>query len=131
MAKAFTLAIAFIGLILLLAGCGGGATALVPVEGRVWFRGYPISSGTVVFVPDEEKGHLGRMATAVIGPGGVFHLMTDKAPGAEPGWYRVTIASSEIPGGIKFPKKYSDPVKSGISREIKGAAPNSIDIHLD
>ncbi|MEI8229353.1 MAG: hypothetical protein WCH77_13980 [Planctomycetota bacterium] len=117
--------------ILILSGCGSGHGPLVPAEGRIWLRGQPLSSGTIVFVPDEEKGHLGRMATAVIEPGGAFRLMTDKLPGAEPGWYRVTIASGEGIVGAKMPKKYSDPSKSGVFRQIQAGIPNTLDIQLE
>ncbi len=116
--------------LLWIGGCGSG-NALVPVEGRVWIQGQLLSGGTIVFVPDEEKGHHGRMAMAVIETGGVYRLLTDKLPGAEPGWYRVSIAPTDSLGGSRIAKKFSDPNHSGIHRQIRPGVPNSIDITLD
>ena len=117
--------------LLWIGGCGSGNNSLVPVEGRVWIQGQVLSGGTIVFVPDEEKGHHGRMAMAVIEPSGVYRLLTDKLPGAEPGWYRVSIAPADSLGGLRIAKKFSDPNHSGIHREIRPGMPNSIDITLD
>lgn len=124
-------ALAFVLLVLGVFGCGSGNHALVPVEGRVWIHGQVLTSGTLVFVPDEEKGHHGRMAIAVIEPGGVYRLLTDNLPGAEPGWYRVSIAHTDNPGGYRIAKRFSDPHQSGIHRQIKPGVPNSIDITIE
>ncbi len=126
-AKAF----AFVLLLLGVLGCGSGNSALVPVEGRVWIHGQILGSGTLVFVPDEEKGHHGRMAFAVIEPGGVYRLLTDNLPGAEPGWYRVSIAHTDASGGSRIAKRFSDPHQSGIHRQIHPGVPNSIDITIE
>lgn len=123
--------VVFTFLLIGMAGCGSSPTALVPVEGRVWVKGQLLLQGTVVFVPDEEKGHNGKMATASIEPGGVYRLSTEKSPGAEPGWYKVTVASGEMLGASRVAKKYSDPTKSGLVKQVQPGVPNSIDIHLD
>lgn len=124
-------ALAFVLLLFGVLGCGSGNNALVPVEGRVWIHGQILNSGTLVFVPDEEKGHHGRMAFAVIEPGGVYRLLTDNLPGAEPGWYRVSIAHTDAPGSSRIAKRFSDPNQSGIQRQIKPGIPNSIDITIE
>jgi hypothetical protein len=124
-------AFAFLLLILGVLGCGSANNALVPVEGRVWINGQILNSGTLVFVPDEEKGHHGRMAIAVIEAGGVYRLLTDNLPGAEPGWYRVSIAHTDGPGSSRIAKRFSDPHQSGIHRQIKPGVPNSIDITIE
>jgi hypothetical protein len=111
------------------AGCGGGADQLAPVQGRVFFRGRPLTGGTIVFVPDPERGGRGPLALGEIGPDGHYHLLSDGRHGAVPGWHRITVAGSDAE--MPLPRSYSDPERSGKSCEVKAGRANVIDIQLD
>jgi len=72
-------------------GCGTGAAALptlVPVKGKVTYKGQPLTQGIVRFEPD---GY-GRMATGKLQSDGTFVLSTLKdADGVVAGHHRVFI----------------------------------------
>jgi hypothetical protein len=116
------------GALLLAAGCSRGPT-LAPVSGRVFYRGKPLSGGTIVFTPAPERGNSGPLATSAIGPDGRYTLSTDGKKGAVPGWHRITIASA--PKSTALPRDYRDPELSGLVREVKPGDPDPIDLHLD
>src|SRR5262245_16860604 len=69
------------------AGCG--KPAMVPVQGKVVFRGGPVTNGLIVFTPEAK----GPLAVGRIKDDGTFSLYTGENPGAYPGNYRVTISS--------------------------------------
>ena len=119
-------------------GCGGQKPTLAPVRGTVYFRGAPLTGGAIVFTPDAERGGSGPLACARIGPDGSYVLATGEAPGAVPGWHRVTVkalpppdGAPAPPAGAVLPARYSDPEQSGQSREVKADAANVFDFHLD
>jgi hypothetical protein len=113
------------------AGCGGGADELAPVAGQVFYRGQPLTGGTIVFAPDPERGGRGPLALGAIGPDGRYSLRSDARYGAVPGWHRITIAPGDTPTEPPLPGHYSDPEHSGLSREVRAGQPNVIDLHLD
>lgn len=120
----------WLGLLVLAAGCGPGEPARVPVYGQVHYRGQPLAGGTIVFTPDPERGGRGPLALGEIGADGRFSLRTDGQPGAVPGWHRVTVA----PGGADpaaLPRRYRDPERSGLGREVRADRANVIDLQLD
>ena len=74
---------------LLLVGCGRGP--LVPVQGKVSYKGYTLQSGVIVFSPDVSRGMRGQSADRKIRDDGTFSLYTGDSPGVSAGWYRVTV----------------------------------------
>jgi hypothetical protein len=117
------------------AGCGSDSAALTPVCGKVYYQGMPLSRGTVVFIPDENRGNRGPLARAEIQPDGTYALRTDDADGAVPGWHKVTIVAVDDgpfatgPRSL-LPKKYSDPGLSDLSYLVEPGKENGIDLRL-
>lgn len=128
-------------LLLLLAGCGGSKPAeLAAVTGKVNYRGRPLASGTIVFVPDPERGTSGELARGTIQQDGSYRLKTGEAPGIVSGWHRVTVtcvdAGTPPPGSLTVPRsllpaKYQDPQLSGLSCEVKAGKENTINFNLE
>jgi len=120
-------------------GCGSNPPALVPVQGKVSYRGIPLSTGTVVFIPDSSRGNTGPLAKADVGPDGRYTLRTDDKLGVLPGWYRVTVAAFIMPSaGDSFrmpesllPDHYRDPDMSGITCEVRAGQENTLDFNLE
>jgi hypothetical protein len=112
----------------LAAGCGKGSPGGAHVQGTVYYRGVPLEAGTIVFIPDVERGGSGPIGHAEIRPGGAFTLRTDEGTGLAPGWHRVTIAGA---GNRPLPARYSDPELSGLEREVTAEKVNIIDIRLE
>lgn len=111
------------------AGCGEPpAVQIALVHGLVTFRGTPLSSGLVVFTPDDDYGSGGQCATGRIERDGRFTLTTDRAPGAAVGKYRVTVAG---PDGWLLPDKFLDPHLSGLRAEVVAAHDNQFDFKLE
>jgi hypothetical protein len=124
------------GLLLVAAGCGSGhgKEELVPVYGKVLFRGRPLAGGTIVFVPDPERGGHGPLAMGTIDAEGNYVLRSDGRPGVVPGWHRITIAappSASDAGESRLPPRYTDPEHSGLAREVLAGKPNVIDLPLE
>ncbi len=77
-------------------GCGSGGAAdsslstLVPVKGKVTFKGEPLTTGTIRFEPDD----FGRAASGKLQPDGTYVLSTLKeGDGVVPGHHRVSITN--------------------------------------
>jgi hypothetical protein len=96
---------------------------LVPVSGRVVYKGKPVPMVGISFIPEEAKGVRGFQASGGTKADGTFTLQTHPyGPGAAPGRYTVTLAS-EARG--QFPEKYGDFSQSPLKVEIKEqGAPN-------
>ena len=120
-------------LLLLAAGCGGDAEQTAEVQGRVYYQGKPLESGTVVFVPDPSRGGSGPLARAEIQADGRYRLRTGDKSGAVPGWHRVTVAPGGPAGSPTrtLPPRFSDPESSGQCHEVKPGQENTIDLHLE
>jgi hypothetical protein len=73
-------------------GCGSGAVnlpTLIPVNGKVTYKGQPLTEGTVRFEPDDGYG---RMATGKLQSDGSFILSTyTDADGVVAGHHKVFI----------------------------------------
>lgn len=122
--------------------CERGPAPLAPVTGKVFYRGAPLSTGTVVFTPDVTRGGYGPAAHALIQKDGSYRLRTGDAEGAPAGWHRITVLAVEPPP-VELPKeqfvvprslvpeKYRDPELSGLVREVKAGKDNQIDLHLE
>lgn len=120
-------------------GCGSGEPDLAPVQGRVYYKGAPLTGGCVVFTPNSEKGGRGAAAWAVIGADGGYQLQTADRPGAVAGWHRVSISAVEAaPGDGPFhdaraliPPRYAAPDLSGLEGQVRIGQVNVIDFHLE
>jgi hypothetical protein len=129
-------------LLAILSGCDGGSNPLLPVSGKVSYKGSVLQSGIIVFTPDNSRGGHGAMALGEIQADGTYNLRTEKAFGAAAGWYRVTVAAVgsdaiALPGqrfGVPaslLPERYRDPELSRLVCEIKPDRANSVDFNLD
>ncbi len=115
-----------------VSGCGPGAEERVAVSGRVWFQDELLTSGTIVFAPDPDRGTVDEIAVGRIQPDGTYQLQNDQGDAIAPGWYRISImastpASRTLP---RFPEKYRDPVRSGLQRQVRAGGANVLDFHL-
>jgi hypothetical protein len=128
-------------LAVLLPGCKRGAAPLTPVQGKVSFKGMPVTGGTIVFTPDSSRGASGKIAFGKLGTDGAYALLTGEAKGASPGAYRVTLVSltsDDAPAaGDRFkaplsmlPDKYRDPELSELVCEVKENKTNVLDFDL-
>lgn len=126
--------------LLVLAGCGGGATAPVavqvyPVHGTVLRAdGKPVSGGRIYFVPKDGL----VTPDGPIGPDGAFALSTSSSgAGAPAGAYKIriepddpTLMSGKRPARagkrLPFPARYLDEDSSGLTVAVK-AEPNRLD----
>ena len=120
-------------------GCGQDDER-TPVHGRVFYRGQPLSGGTIVFTPDLERGGRGPLACGEIDAEGRYSLRTGDKLGAVSGWHRVTIAPPSLavapgqpipPPSIDLPRKYRDPEQSGLLREVQPGKTGEQDFHLE
>ena len=78
-------------------GCGangaGTLPELIPVKGKVTFKGEPLTNGTIRFEPDD----YGRPASGKLKPDGSFVLTTLKeGDGVIPGHHRVIITDTTL-----------------------------------
>jgi hypothetical protein len=90
-------------------GSGPGAGTMVPVKGKVTYKGQPVTTGTVVFEPDDG----GREAHGDVKSDGTFVLTTFKdSDGAHPGTHRVAVTGAFKVGKVTFPVKYRNPSSS-------------------
>lgn len=137
-------------------GCGDGRPPRVPVAGRVTVGGQPLTSGQVVFWPDN-----GVPARGQIGADGVFRLSTfGDGDGAVLGRHVVTIEATRVENpGPKLaslqeeidyyrdpanaakdaekpvvhwlaPERYAQRETSGLTAEVQAGRPNTIDFDL-
>lgn len=129
-------------ILLFAAGCKPSPLPLTPVQGKVTYKGAPLTGGTIVFTPDTTKGESGKIAYSKIGADGAYQLLTGDAKGATPGRYRVTVVSlahtNPPEKGDRFaapptllPMKYRDPELSDLSCEVKAHKNNVLDLDLD
>jgi hypothetical protein len=91
-----------------IAGCGGSTSKLIPVKGKVTVNGQPLTTGTVMFHPDESKGNTAKLPIPPVGPikDGEYSLVTGKVEGAPAGWYKVVVTAN-VPSNPK--DEYSEP----------------------
>lgn len=105
-----------------LVGCGamggsGAPATLVPVKGKVTYKGQPLSRGRIRFTPDDG---FGRPAFATLKSDGTYALTTEKeGDGVVAGHHRVTLQDT----GIKSPrdtiaKKLASPAGSGLTADV-------------
>ena len=130
-----------------LAGCGGGEPGLASVQGRVTYKGQPVTQGDIYFSPTEPGV---RGAQSPLDSDGSYQLGTF-APedGAYAGPHKVSIVSrgpdKPIPakqaarmlpedmqgtGDPLIPRKYFSPETSNLSAEVVSGKSNTFDFEL-
>jgi hypothetical protein len=129
-------------MLVLATGCEPATEPLAMVHGKVSYKGRPLSTGTIVFTPDVQRGTVGPMARSEIQPDGTYILQSKGVRGATAGWHRVTVMALEssspndpvgapiVPRSL-LPEKYRDPELSGLSCRIEGGRENSFDFDLE
>jgi hypothetical protein len=101
-------------------GCGpagsGRLPDLIPVKGKVTYKGKPVTKGTIRFEPD---GY-GRKAAGKLQPDGTFVLGTDKeGDGVVAGHHRVSIQNTgSHPAKELIPRKYTQRAASGLTADV-------------
>lgn len=109
---------------------------MTKVYGTVTYLNRPLSGGTIVFIPDEERGTTGSLIHADIQPNGTYSLRTGEHEGVAPGSYRVTVRPADFaPDRTRQnwpqpPERYSDPRTSGLSCKVQNVELHTINFHL-
>jgi hypothetical protein len=111
-------------------GCSDGLPKRVPVSGKVFIDGKPVTSGNIRMAPVAG----GRMSAAQISADGGFTMTTFKiGDGCVLGKHVVTIFSyedvNETTRRWHVPKNYSMPAKSGLEANIEGPT-DSLEFNL-
>jgi hypothetical protein len=112
-----------------VSGCGaigGDKAALLPVKGKVTFKGQPVTKGLVTFEPRD----FGRTATGQLQSDGTYVLSTFKeGDGTVAGHHRVSISGTG-PGVRKelIPAKYGGP---NTSRLVADVTPEQTEFNFD
>lgn len=125
--------------LLCIVGCGPAEkrVATAPVKGKVVYKGAPVTTGTVMFIPSGG----GPPATGEIQPDGSYSLKTyDPEDGAVVGKHAVTISAIELATGspedpasdpkLLVPTKYSSSKMSGLTAEVSDGE-NAVDFELE
>lgn len=114
---------------LLATACNSQPPAPTTIQGRIYYRKQPVlGGGTIVFTPDHNRGYTGHLGAGEIHSDGTFSVLPQPGkPSMQSGWYIVTLMTNNQ----ALPGKYSDPAKSGLSREIRSGGPNQLDIFLE
>jgi hypothetical protein len=121
-----------------LFGCGGAESPppRTNVHGIVTYLNRPLVGGTIVFIPDEERGNTGPLIHADIQPDGTYSLRTGELVGVVPGSYWVTVRSTGVlptRGSQNWPQppeRYSDPRTSGLSCKVQAVEAHTINFYL-
>lgn len=118
----FGVAVSFLAVLVVVAGCGPKGVVKVTVNGTVTYKGKALSSGIVTFNSDK-----GSYSAASVQADGSF-IITDVAPG------EISVGVMESPQGsgsssgeasakpslpaANLPQKYRDPATSGLKYTI-------------
>ena len=114
LASALVVVAAFV----ILAGCGDQRPETFPVQGKVTYRGKPVTSGRVIFYPEN-----GRSAQSEILADGTFKLTTfERGDGAVVGKHQVTIKSTRVVEASAAPKSFDEELRRGPSGQTPGSS---------
>ncbi len=114
-----------------LAGCGPAQEPMFPVEGKIQVDGKPLAKGSVVLHPDAAKNNTTKHDPRGSVIEGKYKVATHPRDGAPPGWYKVTVISTE-PSDPKnpyseprhlIPEKYGKADGAPVSIEVRKDAP--------
>jgi hypothetical protein len=123
-------------------GCSRSNIPTVRVEGKVTWRGQPLTDGVVVFNPmSTSDGLASRPAIGQLGSDGVYRLASFRpGDGAMPGEYRVSIRSVKGRSGLeilgkppasRIPSRYGDPQQSGLRFTVPANARGPLVFDID
>ena len=121
-----------VGLLAAFSGCGPAGPPLGQVTGTVSYKGQPLVTGDVLFVP--ETANL-PYAQARIAEDGTFQLQTEEYGNGVPvGKYQVMITSLKDLGPENgmlalSPSRYSSTAESGLTAEVVEGE-NTVDFAL-
>ena len=99
-------------------GCGPDRLETAPVRGHVAFDGNPLTSGRIMFWPDDG----GLPAGGQIEPDGSYLLRTyEEGDGAVLGAHRVTISAVNIVSSTLHPQSFEEELKPGGNPALSGS----------
>jgi hypothetical protein len=125
-----------------LSGCGQTADGekLASVAGKVTVAGKPLTTGSVTFHPDTDKGNnTPHIPVGVLDETGSYKLLSATETGAPPGWYKVTVTAQapiDPSNPYALPKhlinpKFGDAQTSGLAVEVvENPAPGAYDFEV-
>ena len=128
--------------LMLVAGCSGASKPkTIKVQGKVMYKGQPVTQGDVSFLPVKPaQGYPSRPATGTLKPDGTYQLTSFEAnDGAVPGEYQVSIVSKtggptpEEPDAQEewhIPKKYGNPAESGLTATVSADASSPLELNF-
>lgn len=133
-----------IATLLFTVGCGGERVPnLATVKGRLTLDGEPLDQIKVTFMPDAERGCLGRSAWGETNENGEYTLTYQypekPEPGAAIGWHKVVLrdlqpANSRDESGGQKPRRisglYSNSPKTPLEFEVKEGE-NTFDVEVE
>ncbi len=110
------------------------------MEGKVRYKGKPLTTGAVILFPDASKGNKSlHDPRGSIDGEGHYKVTTHPRPGAPTGWYKVGVIATE-PSDPKNPyapprplieEKFGRPDESNLTLEVRiDAAPGAYDLDL-
>ncbi|MCC9608667.1 hypothetical protein LOC68_09120 [Blastopirellula sp. JC732] len=120
-------------LMIALVGCGARGPEMGDVMGTVTYKGKPLGTGTITFVPETDGLPMGY---AKIGADGTYEGYTDEfGKGVPIGKHRVMIMAvkdngPEAAAMALIPFKYSSDRQSGLTAEV-AAGENTVDFKLE
>ena len=114
-----------VGLLVTLAGCGGGGPKLEPVSGKILKSGTAMTNVSVSMVPEGD----GVAAMGTADSSGTIVVQTAGRPGAIKGKYKIGVTepirpmtpealASGSPPPLSFDRKYESPQTSGFEFEV-------------
>jgi hypothetical protein len=118
--------------VILFSGCTGGRLPTAPVRGKVTYKGAPLNTGTVTFVPDTTAA---PCAYGEIGADGSYELTTYKrGDGAVLGTHRIMVSALKVdpkrPEATSLvPSKFSSEQTSGLAADVQ-KKDNVVDLSL-
>jgi hypothetical protein len=133
MSKWLANGVLFAVLTVTITGCGSGVK-VVPVTGKITYKGNVIAAGIVMFVPEQGPAAMGDIASD-----GSYRLFTNGVgAGAIPGMHAVSIsprissAMTKEPGAqdLVFPMTFSNHRTSGLTATVNDG-PTEVDFNLD
>lgn len=136
----------WLGLAVLLAGCGGGPArpAAVPAKGKVSLKGQPVGGALVVFHPKAPGREQAEKPFATTKDDGTFALTVyEEGDGAPEGDYGVTVVWNKAAKAAKMSLggeggggtdqlggRYADPRNPKLTATVKKGGPNEFAFEL-
>lgn len=126
--------IVYVCMLIVLSGCGGSSNNLAEVTGKVTLDGKPLTTGSVMTMPEH-----GRGARGTIDSTGSFTLSTNElGSGASIGLHHIGVVaveeavnlSPEAPRKSLIPTKYASPETSGLTIDVKQGEANEAVLEL-